>query len=198
MKKYFIFDCETGGTSSDVSLLTVYGMVLNERLEPTDTINLAIKPTNGKYIVQAGAMAVNKINLIEHDKTAISEKEAAVQFYDFAFRNGANEKMIPIGHNVSMDIEFVKNHLMKDRESAEGNCWHKFFSYHKIDTATITQFLMLAGKLPNDLSGSLESLAKFFNLSYEKAHNAEFDTKLTLEILKRQIALIDNKAVYLE
>lgn len=196
MGKYFVFDCETGGTSSDMSLLSLFGMVLNEKLEPTSTIDLAIKPTNGKYIIHADAMRINKINLIEHDSIAITEKEAAAQFYNFAFSNGVSEKMIPIGHNVSMDIDFVKTHLLKDREHAEGNCWHKFFSYRKIDTATIAQFLMLSGKLPKDLGDSLESLAKFFDLPYDKAHNAEFDTRLTLEILKRQITLIGGGLIY--
>lgn len=192
MKKYFIFDCETGGPSPEMSLLTLYGMVLDQNLEPIDSIGLTIKPNNGRYVIRSEAMAVNKIDIVKHDSIAIYEKEAAAQFYNFAFKHGSQEKMTPIGHNLSMDIDFVKVHLLKDRENSTGSSWGKFFSYRRIDTASIAQYLIISGKLPNDLDGSLGSLAKYFKLSYDGAHNAQFDTELTLEVLKKQITLIAN------
>lgn len=197
MRKYFCFDCETGGINPKMSLLTLYGMVLDQNLHPIDKIDLKIKPDNGRYSISAEAVDINKIDIVQHDKVAIPEREAAKEFYDFAFRHGGTTKMIPTGHNISLDVRFVKQHLLKDEgHYIDGNAWGRFFSYRRLDTATISHFLRLAGRLPSDLDGSLQSLAKYFDLSYEDAHNAEFDAKLTLKVLKLLIGLVGDVSLY--
>lgn len=191
MKKYFLFDCETGGKSPKTSLLTLYGMVLDDQLEVLDEIDLKIKPNNGLYSVTAEAMQVNKIDLIAHNKEAALVTQASRDFYDFACMHSiGHRKMIPAGHNLSFDIRFVKKHLLKANNS-EGNDWAKFFSHRILDTATIAHYLILSGKLPDNISCSLVSLADYFGLDYSKAHNADFDAKLTLQILKRFIKLTE-------
>jgi DNA polymerase III alpha subunit (gram-positive type) len=196
MRKYFIFDCEMGGLHPKMSLLTLHGILLNSELQEIDRIDLTIKPNNGQYLTTAQAMSVNKIDLVKHDKVAIPEREAAKQFYNFAFRHGGQEKMIPAGHNLSLDIRFAKKHLLKDPDNAEGDAWGKFFSHRRLDTATIAHYLILAGKLPENLDGSLWSLAQYFGISYDGAHNAKFDAELSLKILKKLIGLVDGAPLY--
>lgn len=196
MRKFFLFDCETGGKNPKTSLLTLYGMVLNEKLELLDTIDLKIKPNNRLYNLTAEALSVNKIDIVAHDSVAILESQAANDFYDFVYKHSIGDaRMIPAGHNLSLDISFVKKHLLK-ADNAEGDDWGKFFSYRRLDTATIAHYLILAGKLPHELDCSLESLATHFGLSYAQAHDAKFDAELTLNVLKKLIGLVEGAPVY--
>lgn len=191
MKKYFIFDCETGGTDPGNTLLTMYGMMLDNNFTTTDVLDLKIKPNDGVYNVSPQALEINKIDLIKHDKEAITENEAARIFNDFSCRHAFGGKIIPIGHNVSFDIGFVKRHLLKNND-LETNIWPKYYSHRVLDTATIAHFLILAGAMPANMSCSLGSLAKYFGLDYSNAHDAEFDVKLTLEVLRKLLAKGDN------
>jgi len=183
MKKYFLFDCETGGIDRNTSLLTLFGMILDEKLTVQDTISLKIKPDDGVYHVKAAGLKVNKINLVEHEKEATTATEAAREFENFICKHSLGEtKLIPTGHNLSLDVEFCKRNFLRGDQD-EGGGWDKFFSYRSLDTATLAHGLILAGKLPEDLDCSLSSLAKYFEIDYSGAHNAEFDAKLTLAIL---------------
>lgn len=190
MRKFFLFDCETGGKNPKTSLLTLYGMILDDKLRVMDTIDLKIKPGNGLYHITAEALSVNKIDIVAHDTVANPEKDVAGEFYDFVCKHSLGDtRMIPVGHNLSFDIRFVKRHLLR-ADNAEGDYWSKFFSYRTLDTATIAHFLILAGKLPTSLDCSLESLANHFGFDYSKAHNAQFDAELTLNVLKKLIGLV--------
>lgn len=199
MKKFFIFDCETGGTIPEASLLSLSGVVTNHKLEVLDTINLKIKPNDSVYRLTANSIAINNINIVEHDKTALTEAEASNEFYNFVCKNSIgsedSEKLIPTGHNVNFDIKFVKNHLLKP-DIHEGDKWERFFTYRSMDTAAVAQFLILAGKLPDTIDGSLKSLANFFDIDYSKAHDAEIDVEITLNVLKKLIGLVGNVSIY--
>jgi len=193
-RKYFLFDCETGGVNSKTSLLTLFGMILDHKLEVLDKIDLKIRPDNGLYVVGASGLATNKINIPEHDKVAINKTVAAKQFYDFCSKHtigsDAKDRLIPVGHNQAFDIRFIKKNLLP-ANNVEGDNWKTFFSYRQLDTASIAQALILAKKLPEDLECSLSSLANYFKLDYSGAHEAEFDVELTLKILKLLIALME-------
>lgn len=193
-KKYFLFDCETGGISQRSSLLTLFGYILDDKLNPLDKIDLAIKPDDGLYMLTASSMNINKINIIEHDKVAIKKSEAVKVFNDFCCKHAIashteKNRIIPAGHNLAFDIRYVKRNLLK-ANNLEGDDWKRFFSYRQLDTAATAQALILAKKLPEDLECSLASLAAHFNLDYSGAHNAEFDVELTLKILKLLLELM--------
>jgi DNA polymerase III alpha subunit (gram-positive type) len=180
-----------GGTNPKTSLLTLYGMVLDPKLQIIDTIDLKIKPNNGIYHVTAKAMEVNQIDIIKHDAEALPLQQAAKLFETFACNHSIGfDKMIPTGHNLSLDIRFCKRYFLKTSENAEGNYWNRFFSHRRLDTATMAHALILAGKLPSTLECSLGSLANHFGYDYEGAHDAEFDAKLTLKILEQLIKLM--------
>ena len=105
---YVAFDNETGGLTKDCSLLTSHFIIADEQLNVIEELGLVIKPNDHQpYRVQATALAVNKINLIEHDKVAITQSEAAQKLFLFLKKHSNNGqiKLIPIGHNVSFDIE---------------------------------------------------------------------------------------------
>lgn len=183
MEKYIAFDCETGGLDTGVnSLLTAYFVVFDRNFKVLGELDLKIKPDKGgHYVVDAEALAVNKINLIEHEAQAITLSQAKSELYNFlqTHNTDGKTKLIPVGHNVYFDEECVITHLI-----SRGN-WHKFVSYRRMDTGVILQFLKLAGMLPVNISGSLTSIVEFFNIPKGgDLHNAKTDTVATVKVLR--------------
>lgn len=184
MIQYLHIDCEMGGREKKYSLLTAYLMVTDANHKVVDELSLAVKPDDGDYIVSGQGMAVNKINLQEHDKIAIPYKQAKTLLYNFLKKNAANGLLTPIGHGVKGDIEHVQDKLI-----SEGS-WHQFCTYHYIDTSVVLQFLRACGKMPYDCDGSVEALAKYFGLEASgNLHEASVDVKLTAEVFKKFVEL---------
>jgi DNA polymerase III alpha subunit (gram-positive type) len=180
--KFIAFDVESGGfDSKERSILTAYFLVFDENFNAISELDLKIKPDgDAPYRVDAGALIVNKINLIEHDKVAIITSEARAQLYNFLSANTDNgkEKLLPVGQNVTFDMDFIFDNLLRK------NSWNKFVSYHSLDTAGIAQFFKICGKMPLDHKTKLGSLAEFFNVKVGELHTAKDDTILTVKILK--------------
>jgi len=184
--KHIAFDCETGGLlAKDCSLLTVYFAVCDKDLNVLSELPLAIKPdNNAPYQVTAGAMDVNKINLIEHDKIAIAECDARQRLYNYLKMesDGGKIKLVPLGQNVTFDIAFVNAHLLNK------SGWDYFCSYRVMDTGIIGQFLRSVGLIPPSVTGSLGSYAKFYGIKPQgPLHDAKTDTLLTIAVMKAMI-----------
>lgn len=180
--KYLVFDIEAGGTEANHSLLSAYFVVLDENLQTVyGELDLKSKPNDGNYIVRPEALDINKIDLIQHDKEAVTESKAATMLYEFLEQHApqGTVKLTPLGHGVGGDIEFVKEHLTKN--------FNKFVSYRYLDTGCVIQFLKLTGKVPRDLGGSLKELAEYFGVQIHTLHSAKDDTWLVIEILRKMI-----------
>lgn len=186
--EYVAFDAETGGIGVENSLLTLYMAALDVKLNIVDELYLYVKPNAGKpYVIQPEALAINKIDLIEHDKKAITESEAGQKLREFLWKHSKNGKvkLVPIGHNVTFDEMFIWEHILGKKE------YEKYVSYRKLDTAVVAQFLKLQGKVPTTVTGSLTSLIEFLGLKFDGpgAHDAKSDTLATVAVLKGQLAL---------
>ena len=181
--KYIALDVESGGVTSGTSLLSLYVTILDSDFNMIDEMDLKIKPDDGIYYVTAEAMAVNGINLIEHDKEAITERQAGSKLYTFLNKNnpGGEVKLLPIGQNVGFDIEFVIEKLI-----AKGS-WEKYVSYRLLDTGVIAQYLKLLGKIPESVSGGLSSLVEFFGVEKREAHIAKNDVLMTVDVLRSML-----------
>lgn len=187
MNKYVALDTETGGVTLDTSLLTAYLAILDENFGVTTELSLKVKPEDGRYVVTAQALAVNKINLIEHDKVAITYKAAKPLLYNFLKNNFTvgQDQFIPIGHGIYFDIIRLKQDLI-----SEGS-WEQFVSYRLLDTSNVVQFLRAAGLFPNDVSGSLGSLMKHFGITpVGELHDARNDTISTVDVLQQLFKII--------
>jgi DNA polymerase III alpha subunit (gram-positive type) len=182
-------DNETGGLGDDVSLLSTYVEVVDEQFNVIDSIELFVKPNNSIYKVEAGGLEVNKINLIEHDKIAITYSEAGQKLFQFLKKNSQDGKikLIPVGKNVMFDIVGLQRHLLSKSNM------EKFVSYRVIDITGLAMGLQIKGKLPSDMSLSLSSLAKYFDvysLVEGNAHEAKYDTKVTMLVYKKLLDLL--------
>jgi DNA polymerase III alpha subunit (gram-positive type) len=183
MVKYIAFDCETGGLEQSCSMLTAYFAVLTKDLEIVDSLYLRVKPNAGApYIVTAEALGVNGINLIEHDKIAVTQSFAGSQLRDFIHKYSQNGKikLVPVGHNITFDLLWVHEHLLNRKE------FEKYTSYRKLDTAVLAENMKRKNLLPEAVSGSLGSLVGHFNVVVDgNPHEADYDTKATIEVLRR-------------
>ena len=184
MWNFLAFDCETGGLSSDRSLLTAYFIVYDEDFRTLGELDLKIKPDNdAPYIVDAGGLAVNGIDLVEHDKIAIPMKEAKRKLYDFlaTHKPEGKGKLIPVGQNIGFDISFVQENMLSKK------VWDNFVSYHPIDTACIATVMKLIGMIPKSEKTRLVNLVELFDVPLTNAHDAKADTVATVKVLRKML-----------
>jgi DNA polymerase III epsilon subunit-like protein len=185
--KFIFIDTETGGIGLDKSLLTLSLVVTNQDLEILEKQYYSLKPDDGVYHVDGKALAINKIDLAFHDLIAMPYKTAKSHVYNLihTHSNEGADKLIPAGHGVSFDLIHIWDKLISR------NSWENCCSYRPLDTGGIARFLMLLGKLPADLHGSLTSICEYFNIPLDP-HHAENDNLATIEVLKAEIALMKN------
>lgn len=182
---YLVIDTETGGIGPDVSLLSVYMGLYDENYHLLNELDFLVKPDDGIFKVTGEALEVNKIDLITHEKKAVSYKIAKTYMYNFLAKisNDGKDKPLPLGHNVQFDILGIKRNLVSD------GTWNKYVSYRVLDTGTIGQYLKILGRVPSGISGSLVSYADHFGIDRSKAHTAKGDCEITMEIFKRMVRL---------
>ena len=180
--RYIALDIETGGIGTDYSLLTAYFEVLDKSFNSQGSLYLQIK--SDIYNVSAEALKINKIDLIKHDAGAVSKSEAGRQLRDFLISQ-STEKLIPIGHGIHGDLNFIWQHLLNKKE------FEKYVSYGgRLDTGVIAQFLKVKGLIPESVHGSLEALIKFYDIKTDgELHTAFADTKMTIEVLKHELGM---------
>src|SRR5665213_376934 len=172
MNKFIAFDNETGGVDIETSLLTVYFAILDENLNHIDELDLYLKPNNNApYAVTAEGLDVNKINLIEHDKKAISYSEGGQLLVKFLKKHvtDGKDRLTPLGHNVPFDIDGVTRHLLGRKT------WNQYVSYKIQDTQQIASFLQRKGIFLPTMSMRLGSLVDYFNIYIPgEAHTSRY------------------------
>lgn len=183
MTKYFVFDTETGGKTTKTSLLSVYGIITDERFNEyrDGRIDFKIKPDNGIYNIDVEALKVNSIDLVKHDAQAKPLSQVRTEFRNLISRCAfTSEKIVPVGHCIDFDIKFAEKYLMPDD-------WSCYFEKRNIDTASVALFLRNIGILPANLSCSLASLVDHFgiDLRAEVLHDAKVDALACLEVWKK-------------
>jgi len=196
MLKYLFLDTELGGRDLKYSLLQAYFMVTDENFNVLGDLSLQLKPDDSNYIVNGKSMTVNGIDLIQHDKVAVSYKESKSLLYNFLLKcvtglppnqfplTPANIRLTPVGHGVKGDI----NHII-DKLISIGS-WEQFCTYHYIDTSVVLQFLRACGKMPQDINGSISALANYFGIIPEgELHEAKTDTILTMKIYQKMVEI---------
>ena len=178
---YIFIDDEMGGLEKDkYSLLTVYLMMTDDNFNVIGDLYLFLKPDDGIYKVCGEAMNVNQIDLKVHDTMAITYKEGGTKLYKWLeqMTNKGKEKAIVVGHGVYGDVDWITYHLLNR------STWEIFTSYRKLDTSVVCQFLKSCNMFPETVSGSLISLAEFFQIKVDvnNTHTAKYDTELTYKV----------------
>lgn len=189
---YLFIDTETGGLTPQHSLLTLSCIGVDKdfdiipRMVPAGDAKLYLKIKHDEYALTAGALAVNKINILEHNATGVALTEARktlLAFLDEVVRLSGRARLVPAGHNVGFDIQFVRANLLTDAE------WDKYFTYPAFDTAAIARFFTAAGR--HDGGYSLQRLRdKFVPHMTHDLHDAEIDNLTTIELARKLVELV--------
>jgi len=173
-------DTETGGLTTDMSLLSIALVVTNDTLVIQNTFTLDIKPDDGVYRVHPRALEVNRINLAEHAGRAATYTQATAYIREFLHPYRALAmRMTPVGWNLMFDFRFVRAHL-------PGVPWDDVLSYRGLDVQAVSRFMQLRGKLPLAL-GSLDSHIRHYGIADAQEHSALSDCMMTIDVLKRFI-----------
>ena len=218
MSKYLALDCETGGFEG-TSLLSLYCGVYDESFTLLDELELFLRPKDHIYNVTAEALAINKINLIEHETKAIPYNEGGTLLYNFLQKNSMEVKFfIPSGTDLNIDnlngglikiivtpeaqpyeqtfekLEPLGHNVSGDIRLVKEflvspGSYDKYVSYRVQDTGTVGNFLKKQGKIPKEISGSLGSYATHFGIDNSKAHDAKGDVQMTVAVYKEMLKL---------
>lgn len=176
---YLAFDTETTGLNYNKNnLLTACFIILDENLIEIDRLNINVN--HSEYTISIKAMEINKIDLIKHHYNAHDMVSARKLLLNFLEKYMC--MFIPIGHNVTFDINFIKGSgLLTENE------YQKFISYNSIDTISIAQYLKMSGYLPKKQSISLINLCKYYGIDSKSGeyHTAEYDIEMTLHLLRK-------------
>jgi hypothetical protein len=182
---YLILDTESGSRHANSTLLTAYFLVVDAKFHTMGDLYLQLKPEgDDHYIVDAQGLAVNKINLVEHDRVAITCKQAKPLLYGFLKKHAGMKRLTPLGHATKGDIRRIMDNLM-----CEGS-WEQFATYHFLDTSVILQYLRAIGKMPEDGDGSIVALANYFGVKVDgDDHDCRVDTLKTLGVFQKFVAI---------
>ena len=175
-------DTETGGLDPmNCSLLSV-GLVFWKDGEIYNSEEILIN--DGELKATSEALEINKINLDDHRKNAITPDEAIQRIIQFIQRNfDTSERITLAGHNIGFDISFVRQ-LFKSQNYLFGD----YFSHRSIDTSSILYYLYLSGKLASRIAGSTAAF-DHFGIEVKGRHTALGDAIATAELFTELIKL---------
>ena len=175
--KYFFHDFETGGFEN-TSILTFYGATTDSQFNITGEVEFFIRPENGVYHVEAQALMVNKINIVDHYVKSEDKSTCNRKIRDFIMKatSFGTSKLTSAGHNVYFDNGLLKNHFFTD--------YNDFFYRHNLDTGSLALLLKHIGRLPDDFQISLVNLANHYGIDATGAHESKTDTLMTIAVLK--------------
>lgn len=188
---YLFIDTETGGLTPKQSLLTVSCILADKdfNIVPVDFYSpgLYLQLKHEEYVLTAGALSVNKIDVAAHHSAATDLQDAQTilkRFIQRAIEVVGKKRLVPAGHNVAFDVQFIRAYLLDDV------AWNQYFTYPAFDTAAVARFLNAA----NAYSGgySLTALRDRFlpdarNLTM---HNAEIDNLVAIELAKKFVSFV--------
>lgn len=176
-RPYLFLDTETGGLEVERHSLLSVGLVVGDDGVLRDSLEILIR--HEPYVVSAGGMAVNRIDLVQHDRMALPPSEALEAFDGFLQRHFPGEAPITlVGHNVSFDRNFLGAFLASQGRPLEPRISHRI-----VDTHSLACALRDAGRLDLENLSSSALFAHFgIAVPEAKRHTALGDALGTFEL----------------
>jgi len=167
---FVLFDIETTGLDSKIEKITEISALKIVNLQVVEVFTTLVNP--GIPI----SPFISDITGITNDmvQDAPAPKEAVRSFLEFA------TGFVLAGHNIKrFDFGFIYKVAEEDLNILVENDY--------LDSLSLARAL-----LPDLESRSLESLADYYNVSYQGAHRAEADCRINLEVIKNLFKEFDN------
>jgi DNA polymerase-3 subunit epsilon len=181
--KILFIDTETGGTDPASNSLLSLGLVVWKELEIRASLEILID--DGILNVTEKALEINRIDLEEHRKRAVSPAVAIRQMDKFINSHfPKDEKIVLGGHNVNFDVNFLNAFLSRNGYNVQQR-----FSHRYVDTSAILFYLFLTGKIKRKLTASQDAL-DYFGIAVQGRHTAMGDAVATAQLFSRLVRIL--------
>jgi DNA polymerase III epsilon subunit-like protein len=179
-------DTETGGLDPRQHSLLSVALVVGEGPRVANRLEILIR--HEPFVVSAGGMKVNRIDLVQHAAAALDPDMALGVMNVFLDQHFPHlcKPIILAGHNVGFDQAFLGTFL-----ESLGHHLEPRFSHRVVDTHSLAAALRDAGKLPLDNLGSSALFAHFgIQVPEDKRHTAMGDALATFELYWNLVELM--------
>lgn len=182
-RNFILIDTETTGFDEKKHQILEVGILVIKDLKVIDEFEVKIK--HREYTITAKDMEVNNINIVEHEKEALFEKEATERMLEFLNKHKCenDEGYIVIGQNVAFDIKFLEEMFLRTYKIKE---YRQVISYRNLDIMQLAMIKNIEGKISLEKQ-DLDSILKELEIEIpENRHRAltdcylEFKTMCTL------------------
>jgi DNA polymerase-3 subunit epsilon len=179
-------DTETGGLDPRKHSLLSVGLVVGDGPKVVNSLEVLIR--HEPFVVSAGGMKVNRIDLVQHAAAALDPDMALGVMNVFLDQHFPHlcKPITLAGHNVGFDQAFLGAFL-----EGLGHHLEPRFSHRIVDTHSLAAALRDAGKLPLDNLGSSALFAHFgIEVPEDKRHTALGDALATFELYWKLVDLM--------
>lgn len=185
-RNFVLIDTETTGFDEKKHQILEIGILVIKNMEVVAELEVKIK--HKEYVITSGAMEANKINILEHNKQAIEEKEAAELILKFLNDNKAEEEegYIVIGQNIGFDIKFLEAMFLRCYLIKE---YRKVISYRNLDLMQLALIKNLEGKIDLEKQDLDHILSKLDIEIPANRHRALIDCKLEYQAMIKLLKL---------
>jgi len=179
-------DTETGGLDPRSHSLLSLGLVVGEGPRVANSLEILIR--HEPYVVSAGGLKVNRIDLVRHSEAAL-DPPMALTVLDVFLDQHFPHRCQPItlaGHNVGFDQAFLDRFL-----ASQGRALEPRFSHRLVDTHSLAAGLREAGRLPLEQLSSTALFAHFgIEVPDERRHTALGDALATFDLYWKLVELM--------
>lgn len=179
-RNFILVDTETTGFDEKKHQILEVGILVIKDLKVIAELEVKVK--HKEYIITAGAMKANCIDIVEHEKEALDEKGAAKLILEFLnhYKSEDDEGYIVIGQNVGFDIKFLEAMFLRGYLIKE---YRQAISYRSLDIMQLAMIKNLEGKISLEKQ-DLDSILKELEIEIpENRHRALVDCYLEFEAL---------------
>jgi DNA polymerase III epsilon subunit-like protein len=195
-----VMDTETGGMDAGRhSLLSVAAVVIEEgTILDQDEFLLNPELDGFPLNVEAGALAVNKLNLDQVRAIGLAPRAGALRLQSMLRKHGVRGNVTGIFHNALFDVPFIQQmfRLAREAESqapAYGSqlpTFQNVLNHRTRCTMQMANLLMDAGVIQVKGS-SLGLLCDYFNVRFEgQQHSALTDARATAQVYFKMIQML--------
>ena len=178
-RNFILIDIETTGFDEKKHQILEVGILVIKDLKLIAHFEVKIK--HREYTITAKAIEANKINIVEHEKEALFEKEAAERMLEFLNKHkGEDEGYIVIGQNVAFDIKFLEEMFLRTYKIKE---YRQVISYRNLDIMQLAMIKNMERKISLEKQ-DLDSILKELNIEVpKKRHRALIDCYLEFKAM---------------
>lgn len=169
-------DTETGGFNAATDALLTVGLVAYDTAAREIVTTTEIKVHPDLLRVDPGALAVNNVDLKQHNAEALSRMDAAAAIARFVLPEWRRAQMVC--HNSAFDKPFL--------EALLGDRFPELFFWQPLCTMQLAQWVAHMGRLAPGVT-SLAKLCAEFGVAPGKGHTALADATATVGVYRKLI-----------